>query len=74
MNAAQRAAQTRLANQAKHYNARQAEAAQQGPMALLAFWYEVCRKQAKDGVENGDPTVANALASHLHDFYRAHTP
>ena len=74
MTAAQMAAQKRLANQAKHYNARQAEAAKQGPLALVAFWYEVCRKLAKDGVEAGDPTVANELASHLHDFYRAHTP
>ncbi len=73
MNAAQRAAQTRLANQAEHYNARQAKAAEQGPLALAGFWYEVCRKLAKDALADGDPSVATDLASHFHDFYRAHT-
>lgn len=73
MNAAQRAAQNRLKNQAEHYNARQAKAAEQGPMHLVGFWYEVTRKLAKDALENGDPTVANRLASHLHDFYQGHT-
>ncbi|MFJ8727659.1 hypothetical protein [Streptomyces sp. NPDC093269] len=71
MNAAQKAAQARLANQAEHYNAAQARAAERGPMHLLTFWTNVCRKLAKDALENGDPTVANKLASHLNDFYRA---
>ncbi|GAA3808765.1 hypothetical protein ACFQ0G_53100 [Streptomyces chiangmaiensis] len=72
MNAAQKkAAQARLANQAEHYNAAQARAAERGPMHLLTFWTNVCRKLAKDALENGDPTVANNLASHLNDFYRA---
>lgn len=73
MNAAQKAAQARLANQAEHYNARQAKAADRGPMYLVGFWYEVCRKLAKDALENDDPSVANKLASHFHDFYSAHT-
>jgi hypothetical protein len=73
MNAQQRAAQKTLANQAAHYNARQAKAAERGPMELVGFWYEVCRKLAKDALENGDPSVANRLASHFHDFYKGHT-
>ncbi|WP_416519988.1 hypothetical protein [Streptomyces achromogenes] len=73
MNAAQKAAQARLANQAEHYNQAQAKAAQAGPMHLITFWTNVCRKLAKDALENGDPAIANALAAHLNDFYRAHT-
>ena len=72
MNAQQRAAQTRLKNQAAHYNTRQAQAAERGPLHLVGFWYEVCRKLAKDALEDGDPTVAQALASHFHDFYQRH--
>lgn len=72
MNAAQRAAQNRLKNQAEHYNTRQAKAAEQGPLHLVGFWYEVARKLAKDALEDGDPTVANRLSSHLHDFYQGH--
>lgn len=73
MNAAQKAAQLRLQNRAEHYNAAQAKAAEQGPMHLITFWTNVCRKLAKDALENGDPGVANRLAAHLNDFYRAHT-
>ncbi|MCL8016862.1 hypothetical protein [Streptomyces sp. AS02] len=73
MNAAQRAAQARLANQAAHYNAAQAKAAAAGPMHLITFWQNVNRKLAKDALDNGDPSIANKLASHLNDFYRAHT-
>jgi hypothetical protein len=73
VNAAQKAAQTRLANQAEHYNTQQAKAAQRGPLYLVAFWWDVCRKLAKDAAENGDPTVANKLAALLNDFYRGHT-
>lgn len=73
MNAAQAKAQRdRLANQAEHYNAAQAKAADRGPMHLITFWTNVCRKLAKDALENGDPGVANRLAAHLNDFYRAH--
>lgn len=67
------AAKRRLANQAAHYNTRQAQAAQKGPLHLVGFWYEVTRKLAKDALENGDPDLANRLASHMHDFYQAHT-
>lgn len=73
MNAQQKAAQTTLANQADHYNTRQAKAAKQGPMHLVGFWYEVCRKLAKDALEDGDQKVAERLASHIHDFYKQHT-
>ena len=73
MNAQAKAAQARLANQAEHYNAAQAKAAAGGPMHLITFWTNVCRKLAKDALENGDPAVANKLAAHLNDFYRAHT-
>lgn len=66
-------AKRRLANQAAHYNSRQAAAAERGPMHLVGFWYEVCRKLAKDAQEAGDPAVANRLSSHLNDFYQAHT-
>ncbi|MFF7335429.1 hypothetical protein [Streptomyces sp. NPDC008150] len=73
MNAAQtRAAQVRAANQAEHYNTEQAKAAERGPLHLITFWQNVCRKLAKDALTNGDPTVANALASHLNDFYQRH--
>jgi hypothetical protein len=70
---AAQAAQKRLANQAEHYNTRQAKAAERGPMHLIGFWYEVCRKLAKDALDNGDADVAQRFASHLHDFYQHHT-
>jgi hypothetical protein len=73
MNAQSKAAQARLANQAAHYNTAQARAAEQGPMHLITFWQNVCRKLAKDALENGDPSVANRLASNLNDFYQRHT-
>ena len=72
MNAAQKAAQARLANQAEHYNQAQAKAAEAGPMHLITFWTNVCRKLAKDALNDGNPDVANRLAAHLNDFYRAH--
>ncbi|WP_330328197.1 hypothetical protein [Streptomyces pseudovenezuelae] len=74
MNAAQRrTVQARLKNQAEHYNAAQAKAAEQGPMHLITFWTNVNRKLAKDALESGDRTIADRLAAHLNDFYRAHT-
>ena len=73
MNAPQQAAQRRLANRAEHYNAAQARAAEQGPMHLITFWQNVCRKLVKDALESGDPGPANQFASHLHDFYQRHT-
>ncbi len=72
MNAAQRAAAARLKNQAEHYNAAQAKAAAQGPLHLVTFWTNVCRKLVKDALDNGDPTVAERLAAHMNDFYRRH--
>ena len=73
MNAAQRAIQQRLKNQAEHYNTAQAKAAQKGPMELITFWTNVNRKLVKDALENGDKSLADKLAAHLNDFYRAHT-
>lgn len=74
MTTPQKAQQTRLANQAEHYNTAQAKAAQQGPLHLVTFWVNVIRKLAKDALENGDPSVAEAFASHCHDFFKRHTP
>lgn len=73
MNAAQKAAQKTLANQAAHYNAAQAKAAEKGPMELITFWQNVCRKLVKDALENGDRSLADQFAGHLNDFYRRHT-
>jgi hypothetical protein len=71
--AQQRAEQTRLKNQAAHYNAAQAKAAERGPMELITFWTNVNRKLAKDALNIGDRSVADRLAAHLNDFFRAHT-
>ncbi|MFF1298162.1 MULTISPECIES: hypothetical protein [unclassified Streptomyces] len=73
MNAVERERQQRLANQAEHYNAAQAKAAERGPLHLITFWTNVNRKLAKDALDNGDRTIADRLAAHLNDFYRAHT-
>lgn len=73
MNAAERQRRQRLANRAAHYNAAQAKAAERGPMELITFWTNLTRKVAKDALEDGDRTVADRLAAHLNDFYRAHT-
>lgn len=73
MTAARRAAQKRLENQAKHYNGRQADAVQKGPMHVVALWFDASRMVAKNALEDGDPAVANALASHLHDFFKRYT-
>ncbi|MFK8851228.1 hypothetical protein [Streptomyces sp. Ac-502] len=68
-----KAQQQTLANQAEHYNAAQAKAAERGPLHLITFWTNVCRKLAKDALEAGDPEVANRLAAHLNNFYRDYT-
>ena len=73
MNAAEKQRVQRLKNQAEHYNAAQARAAQKGPMDLITFWVNVNRKLVKDALENGDRTLADQFASHLNNFYRAHT-
>lgn len=62
-----------MSNQADHYNEAQARAAEQGPMHLITFWTNVCRKLAKDALKNGDPSLAEGLAAHLNDFYQHHT-
>lgn len=68
-----RQAQKTLVNQTDHYNAAQAKAAAAGPLHLITFWTNVNRKLAKDALNDGDPSVAERLASHLHDFYQRHT-
>lgn len=73
MNAAEKQRQKTLANQAEHYNTAQAKAAQKGPLELITFWTNVNRKLVKDQLEAGDRTLADKLASHLHDFYQRHT-
>lgn len=66
-------AQTRQQNQADYWNARQAAAAHLGPSAVAAVWYDACRMVARQREKNGSPEVWNQLASHLHDFFKAHT-
>ncbi|MCI3279111.1 hypothetical protein [Streptomyces cylindrosporus] len=72
MTTPQQAAAARLQNQADHYNAAQAKAAQGGPMALITFWTNVNRKLVKDALASGDRSLADRLAKHLNDFYQAH--
>lgn len=73
MNAAEKAAQTRMKNQAEHYNTQQGKAAAKGPMELITFWTNLNRKLVKDALEDGDRSLADRLAAHLNDFYRTHT-
>ncbi|MCX4885883.1 hypothetical protein [Streptomyces sp. NBC_00847] len=73
MNAPQKAAHTAQRNQADHWNRRQAEAAEKGPDAVAAVWWDACRMLARKAEKAGTPDVWNQLASHLHDFYRHHT-
>lgn len=61
---------TRQQNQAAHWNSKQAAA--KTPMDVVSVWYEACRMLAKHASKNGDAALANALASHLHDFYQRH--
>lgn len=72
MTTAQQAAQNRLKNQAAHYNAAQQKAAEKGPMELVTFWTNVNRKLVKDAFNDGDRSLADKLAAHLNDFYKAH--
>jgi hypothetical protein len=67
------AAQNRQKNQAAYWNGRQTAAANLGPAAVAAVWYDACRTVARQAEKNGNPEVWNNLASHLHDFFRAHT-
>jgi hypothetical protein len=73
MTAPKQLVQQTLANKAEHYNAAQAKAAAGGPMDLITFWQNLCRKLVKDAIGRGDPALANKLAAHLNDFYRTHT-
>lgn len=60
-------------NQADHYNQRLADAVARGPMHVVAFWYDATRKLCREAERQGNPDLANKLASHLHDFFQAHT-
>lgn len=73
MTGQQKAAQAAQRNQAAHWNSRQAEAADKGPDAVAAVWWDACRMLARKAEKAGDTGVWNQLASHLHDFYRHHT-
>ena len=66
-------AQGRQKNQAEYWNARQAAAAVLGPAPVAAVWYDACRMVARQREKQGDAEVWNKLASHLHDFFQAHT-
>lgn len=67
------AARTRQKNQAAYWNARQEAATHIGPSAVAAVWYDACRMVARQVEKNGSNEVWNKLASHLHDFFQAHT-
>lgn len=67
------AAEQRRINQAAHYNDRQAAAVQRGPMDVVALWFDASRMLAKNALKDGDRSVADALSSHLHDFFRRYT-
>lgn len=62
------AAARRRANQAKHWNARQAAATT--PAATVSVWFDASRMVATQAEKNGDPEVWLHLAKHLHDFYK----
>lgn len=66
-------AQQAQRNQAAHWNRRQEEAAERGPDHVAAVWWDACRMLARKDEKNGNTTVWDQLASHLHDFYRRHT-
>lgn len=63
-------ARRRRANQATFWNAKQAAA--QTPPERAGVWYDACRMRAVEAEGNGDDSVWEELASHLHDFFVAH--
>jgi len=67
-------AQNRQKNQAEYWNQRQKAAALLGPDAVAAVWFDACRMVARQNQKLGDADTWNKLASHLHDFFKAHTP
>lgn len=62
----------RSANQAAFWNAKQAAA--QTPMERVSVWYDACRMRAAHAENAGDSSVAESLASYLHDFFVSHSP
>jgi hypothetical protein len=65
------AAQTRQKNQAEFWNARQGAATT--PQERAAVWYDACRMLARQADKNGEPALWDALTTHLHNFFQAHT-
>jgi formiminotetrahydrofolate cyclodeaminase len=61
-------AERRRANQAAHWNARQAAATT--PEEVVTVWFDACRMVAKQAANNGQPDAHSKLADHLHDFYK----
>lgn len=64
-------AQTRQKNQAEFWNAKQAAATT--PQERAAVWYDACRMLARQADKTGQQPLWDALTSHLHNFFQAHT-
>lgn len=64
-------ARRRRENQAEFWNAKQAAATT--PTERVAVWFDACRMRAAEAEKSGDTTVAEKLASHLHDFFVTHS-
>jgi len=67
----QEQARRRKENQAKFWNAKQAAATT--PQERVAVWFDACRMLAVRAERNGDTSVSERLASHLHDFFRSNS-
>lgn len=65
------AQQARQRNQAEFWNARQAAATT--PQDRAAVWYDACRMLARQADKHGEPPLWDALTTHLHNFFQAHT-
>jgi hypothetical protein len=61
----------RQANQAKHWNGKQAEA--QTPADHAAVWWDACRSVAYRAERNGDPKVWAELKTTLYEFFSRHS-
>ncbi|MFJ6775728.1 hypothetical protein ACIQOV_33045 [Kitasatospora sp. NPDC091257] len=61
----------RQANQARHWNGKQADA--QTAADRAAVWWDACRSVAHRAERSGDPKVWTELQNALHDFFRRHS-
>jgi formiminotetrahydrofolate cyclodeaminase len=68
---AEQKARRRRANQVPFWNAKQAAA--QTPQDRAGVWHDACRMRAVEAENTGDNSVWEELASHLHDFFVAHS-